>query len=553
MRRLAALPLVAMLLSWNLSYPSPARADGDQDRSDPAAKLATKTPIKHVVVIFDENNSFDHYFGTYPNAKPNLDGSVYFGKSKDDTPWVNGLTPTLLTNNPNKLTGGSNPFRLDRSQAATCNNSNNYTTEQEDFDGGLLDKFALTAPSKTCLFFSPIPLSALPMGYYDGNTVTALWNYAQHYSMSDNFFDTEFGVTVEGHMNLLSGQTNGLHVLTGTYASPVIGSSVVPNTISNGSIIANVDPFYDDCGGGVPNVAMTGPNVGNLLNTAGVSWGWFYGDFGATSAPGVIPATCVAQYNPHYAPFDYYLSTSNPHHIAPSSLAAIGTDTCANLMCANHNYDLTYFYKALAAGNLPAVTYLKFPENDTGHPSDSTPLEEQTQIVDAVNAIEQSPFWRDTAIMITYDDSDGWYDHVAGPIVSFSEDPGNDAISGNPATSTGSCGKPVVATTIQDRCGFGVRLPFLLISPFAKWNYVDHSLNDTTSILRFIEYNWSLGTIEGPIANPQSFDQLASGTVLGMFDFDDSHGDDHGGDSRRLILDPGTGVVVGPDFDGPWH
>jgi phospholipase C len=102
-------------------------------------------------------------------------------------------------------------------------------------------------------------------------------------------------------------------------------------------------------------------------------------------------------------------------------------------MCANHNYDLKYFYQALSAGNLYAVTYLKFAENDTGHPSDSTPLEEQVSIVTPVNAIEQSPFWRDTAIMITYDDSDGWYDHVAGPIVNFSEDPINDAISGTPS------------------------------------------------------------------------------------------------------------------------
>jgi phospholipase C len=119
MRRLAALAF-AMVLSWNLTHPPVARAD--DDHGDPAAKFATKTPIKHVVVIFDENNSFDHYFGTYPYALPNLDGSVYFGKPKDDTPFVNGYTPTLLTNNPNLLTGGSNPFRLDRSQAATCDN-----------------------------------------------------------------------------------------------------------------------------------------------------------------------------------------------------------------------------------------------------------------------------------------------------------------------------------------------------------------------------------------------------------------------------------------------
>src|SRR5580700_6621523 len=487
MRRTIALSLL-VLLNWNLGYPTVVNADNNGN-NDPAARSATKTPIKHIVVIFDENNSFDHYFGTYPNAAPNLDGSTYFGKPKHDTPAVNGYTPTLLTNNPNVLTGGSNPFRLDRSQAATCNNSNSYTTEQEAFDGGLLDKYALTSPAKACGFFLPPAGTFLSMGYYDGNTVTALWNYAQNYSMSDNFFDTEFGVTVEGHMNLLSGQTHGLTVMAGTAG---------PTVISNNTIIANVQPFYDDCAAGAtPNVVMTGRNVGDLLNAAGVSWGWFYGDFGAvsiTNTGGTPMATCTSIYNSHYAPFDYYQSTSNPHHIPPASLAAIGTDTCANQMCANHNYDLAEFFQALGAGNLPAVTYLKFAENDTGHPADSTPLLEQASIVTAINAIEQSPFWRDTAIMITYDDSDGWYDHVAGPIVNFSEDPINDAISGTPSYpsltgGSGACGKPGVATAIQDRCGFGVRLPFLLISPYAKRNYVDHSLNDTTSILRFIEYN----------------------------------------------------------------
>jgi phospholipase C len=202
---------------------------------------------------------------------------------------------------------------------------------------------------------------------------------------------------------------------------------------------------------------------------------------------------------------------------------------------------LSYFYQALAAGNLPAVTYLKFAENDTGHPSDSTPLLEQTSIVTAVNAIEQSPFWRDTAIVITYDDSDGWYDHVAAPIVNQSTDGSNDAIFGNPKAGTGSCASPGVtlpAEALNDRCGFGVREPLLVISPFAKPNYVDHSLNDITSILRFIEYNWNLGTV----GDPQSFDVLASGSILDMFDF---HGDDHNADSRRLILDPSTGQPVG--------
>ena len=348
-----------------------------------------------------------------------------------------------------------------------------------------------------------------------------------------------------GHTTIISGQTNGLYVKA--------GAPVSIHTISEDSIVANVQPYFDDCAvGATPNVVMTGKNIGDLLNAANVSWGWFYGDFAATSAPGVVPATCSSIYNSHYAPFDYYQDTSNPHHIPPSSLAAIGTDTCSStLMCANHNYDLSYLYQALSAGNLPAVTYVEFSELDTGHPSDSTPLLEQTALVNLINAIQQSPFWKDTAIMITYDDSGGWYDHVAGPIVNFSRDPNNDAISGNPATGTGSCGTPGPDIVIvdEDRCGFGVRLPFLLISPYAKRNYVDHSLNDTTSVLRFIEYNWNLGTI----GDPQSFDVLASGTIMGMFDFYNQHRDDRDADSRKLILDPNSGEVVYSGFGGQQH
>jgi phospholipase C len=517
MHRQAVVGLFVLLLAGTLT---PSRLG--------AAEVKTATPIRHLVVIFDENNSFDHYFGTYPFAQPNLDGSVYFGQPKGDTPLVNGLTPTLLTNNPNLLTGGSNPFRLDRSQAATCNNSNNYTLEQKAFDGGLLDKFAVTSATTACGFFLPPAGQFLSMGYYDGNTVTALWNYAQNYAMSDNFFDTEFGVTLEGHLNLLSGQTHGVTVMAGT---------AKPTQLANGSVIANMQPYHDDCAIGLtPNIVMTGKNIGDLMNAAGVSWAWFYGDFAPVSTTNGVPS-CTSIYNSHYAPFDYYLSTSNPHHIAPASLAAIGKDTCTNQMCANHTYDLSYFYKALAAGNLPSLTFLKFSESDTGHPADSTPLLEQTSIVTAVNAIEQSPFWQDTAIVITYDDSDGWYDHAAGPIVNQSADPLNDAIKGSPGT-TGSCGTGTLAAgAYNDRCGFGVRLPFLLISPYAKRNYVDHSLNDLTSILRFIEGNWGLGTI----GDPQSFDVLASGTIMGMFDFNTQNSQGN----RQLILDPATGQVLG--------
>lgn len=458
----------------------------------------TTTPIKNLVVIFQENNSFDHYFGTYPNAT-NPPGEPAF-TAKPNTPTVNGLTPGLLSNNPNSTA----PFRLDRSQASTCDNDNHYTDEQKAYDHGLADMFP-EITSATGAGCTP----ALAMGYYDGNTVTALWNYAQNYAMSDNYFGTEFGTTVMGHLNLLSGQTNQTNTAS------------ISGTIANGSVIANIDPVADDCSTG-KTVQMTSKNVGDLLNAKGVTWGWFYADFDPISTAANGTATCSSIYNPHYAPFQYWASTANPHHLLPSSPAMIGqTDQ------ANHQYSINDLLNLVAnGGTLPAVTFLKATTTQTGHPSDSTPLEEQAFLTQTINFLETLPQWSNMAIIITYDDSDGWYDHVIPPIVNPSADSANDALAG----SSGLCGTPA-SGAYNDRCGYGPRLPLLVISPFAKQNFVDHTLTDQTSILRFIEDNWQLGRI-----GDQSFDALA-GPLLNLFNF-------NGPAAPPLFLDPATGQVV---------
>jgi phospholipase C len=173
------------------------------------------------------------------------------------------------------------------------------------------------------------------------------------------------------------------------------------------------------------------------------------------------------------------------------------------------------------------VTFLKASKPQTGHPSDSTPLSEQTFLVNTINSLMKLDEWKDMAILITYDDSDGWYDHVMPPIVNHSNDPANDALLG----STGLCGTPAQGAYL-DRCGYGTRLPLLVISPFAKQNYINHTLTDTTSILRFIEDNWDLGHI-----GDQSFDVLA-GSILDSFDFSS---EPH---AKAVFLDPSTGEVV---------
>jgi phospholipase C len=465
------------------------------------------TPIQHVVVIIQEQISFDHYFGTYPVAA-NPSGEPAF-QANAGTPSVNGLTSALLTNNPNS----ANPQRLDRDQLVTCDQDHSYSDEQSAFDLGLMDKFVESASGASCSDKSIV------MDYYDGNTVTALWNYAQYFAMSDNSFSTGFGPSAPGSINLISGQTHGT-------TTPDIAEIV-----DNGTVIGDARPIAanDDCTiSTAPQAALSATNVGDLLNKQNIKWGWFQGGFTpssvvnntavcATAHTNIAGAT-ITDYLPHHEPFQYYSSTANPHHLPPTSVASIGTTDQAN-----HQYDLANFFSALAAGNLPAVSFLKAASYQDGHAGYSDPLDEQTFLVDTINAIMQSKFWSSTAIVIMYDGSDGWYDHVMSPILMAS------ASVDDKLTGPGQCGTPK-AGAYPDRCGYGPRVPLLVISPFAKAHFVDHSITDETSVLRFIEDNWNLGRIGN-----QSADALA-GSLLNMFDFTKR--------ARRLILNDQTGEPV---------
>jgi phospholipase C len=464
------------------------------------------TPIKHVVVIFQENVSFDHYFGTYPNAT-NPAGEPAFHASSG-TPSVNGLTSQLLTHNPNLY----NPARLDRSQALTCDQDHGYTDEQKAYDNGKVDKFVQYTLGSDC------KTKSIVMDYFDGNTVTAMWNYAQNYAMSDNSFGTTYGPSSPGAINLVSGQTHGA---TATSSQ---------SEIVNGTLIGDTDPVYDDCSTTTGNtVSMSGKNVGDLLNAKNVTWGWFEGGFKPTTTTNGkavcgtshknIGGAVVTDYIPHHEPFQYYKSTANPHHLPPSSPSMIGkTDQ------ANHQYDLQDFWTAVNGGNMPAVSFLKAPGYQDGHAGYSDPLDEQTFLVNTINQLEKSSEWQSTAVIISYDDSDGWYDHVMGPI-SNTSDSAADALTGPGACGTAKAG------AYQDRCGYGPRLPLLVISPYAKKNFVDHTVTEQASILRFIEDNWGLGRL-----GDQSFDARA-GSLDGMFDF--SHPS-----NQTLFLDPSTGEVT---------
>ena len=380
------------------------------------------------------------------------------------------------------------------------------------------------------------------MAYFDGNTVTALWNYAQHYSLSDNYFETTFGDSTLGAVNLISGQTNGVIDLINGNSDEVAGGA------GSITVIGEPDPENDVCSDPTGDLAyLGGKNIGNLLNQHNVTWGWFSAGFnlkdtnanGTTgcdrsSSSAVTGVTDDNDYSPHREPFQYYPSTANPRHLRPSSTAAIGKSVDKT----NHQYDLNDFIHAVNQGNMPAVSFLKPPTIQSGHSGESDPLDEQDFLVNTINFIQKSKFWDSTAIVVTYDDSDGWYDHQVSPIVNSSSGVA-DFLNGH-----GICGDqehilPGIDSFNEHalaRCGHGPRLPLLIISPWAKTNFVDHTLTDQTSIIRFVEDNW----LNQERIGQGSFDALA-GSIENMFDFADVERAKNAG---ALILDPQTGVIV---------
>jgi phospholipase C len=270
------------------------------------------------------------------------------------------------------------------------------------------------------------------MGYYDGNTVTALWNYAQAFAMSDNT------------------------------------TSIDPNN----------------------------KNIGDLLNARNVTWGWFEGGFRDCKQTHANKAGVVSKdYIPHHEPSDRLL----------------GGGRCGQ----------------------PARGLIRQGRRLSGRACGLLrPLDEQEFLVSTINRLQRTRYWKDIAVVIAYDDSDGWYDHAMGPIVNQSQDPVHDALSPAGCGTRGDARHTL--GSFHDRCGYGPRQPLLVVSPFAKSNFVDHTTTDQSSILRFIEDNWQTDRIGN-----FSFDTKA-GSLLNLFSFG---GDEEG--LPKLVLDPATGQRVG--------
>jgi phospholipase C len=587
-RTLLPIPFAAMLAlaacgSNNVSSPAstPAAASTPAPTVSAQDAVATATPIKHVVVIFGENVSFDHYFATYPQAA-NPAGEPQFTAAAG-TPTANNLASNnLIAANPNALASSPNtagrtvgavtiaglglpaadllPFRLDRSQANTESQNHAYAAEQLAYNNGAMDSFPLftaatgTIAGSTGAFGS----KGQVLGYFDGNTVTAMWNYAQNFALNQNAYTDTFGPSTPGAIEVVSGQNNGVVVTGGT--SP----NAIPDSAGGFTLIGDLDPTGDACtiaAGSSPTGAMSSnnKNIGDLLNAKGLTWGGFMGGFNLTtvnvngttgcarSTYSQVLNTSKPDYVQHHAWFQYYATTANLAHTRPSSTAVIGmTDPLDNTATpVHHQYDTNDFFTAVAAGNYPSVSFLKAPAINDGHPGNSDPIDEQAFVTKVINFLQQQPDWKNTAVIIAYDDSDGWYDHRFKAPVNSSFDSttaqsaggktvaGSDNLSGaGQCTATGAVQpQGVNGGAVNGRCGPGTRTPFIVVSPWAKVNFIDDTAITQASVVRFIEDNW----LGGQRLGNGSFDATA-GSIMNMFNFSGS------GNNPPLYLDENLGT-----------
>ena len=419
--------------------------------------------INHIVVIYQENWGFDSLYGAFPGAN-GLDqaGPTTPQVDKDGVPYTSLPQPlnTLFSppvpdpRFPADLPVA--PFDATRYVAPnqlTGDMLHRYYQEQYQIDGGKMDKFVAWTDA-----------AGLVMSYYDATNLPE-GKLAQQFTMLDNFFHAAFGGSFLNHQFLICScaptwpeapqgivaqlDDNGLMVKDGQVTPDgfAVNTSFAVNTPHPTNI---TDPTML-----VPQ--QTAPTIGDRLSGHNVSWAWYSGGWNTAVLGHADP---LFQF--HHQPFTYFANYAD------------GTPGRAA-----HLKDEEQFYTDIGGGQLPAVSFIKPLGPDNEHPGYAPLLAGQQHVADLVAAIQNSPYWQDTAILITYDENGGRWDHVPPPVI--------------------------------DRWGPGVRVPTIVISPFARKGFVDHTQYDTTAILKLIEERWNL--------EPLSERDAHSGDLLTAFDF----------------------------------
>ena len=415
-------------------------------RDSTAPKTGDISKINHVVVIYLENHSFDNLYGEFAGAE-GLSASTATatqvnaaGAPYATLPQVNGSPiPTTL---------GNSPFNIDQyvpATVATRDLVHRYYQEQLQIDGGKMDKFAAVSDAQ-----------GLSMGYYHTGPLP-LATEAKNYTLADHFFHSAFGGSFLNHIYFISaaaptfpGAPASITAVLDANGNLVTDGAVTPDGyVVNTSFTVNTPhPATAAASALVPNQTM--PTIGDRLNGANVSWAWYSGGWNAALAGNPDP---LFQF--HHQPFAYFANFAD------------GT-----AQKAAHLKDEADFLAAAQAGTLPAVSFVKPLGTNNEHPGYTDLMTGENHTLQLINAVRNGPNWKDAAIIITYDEHGGFWDHVPPPKI--------------------------------DRWGPGIRVPAIIISPYAKNNYVDKTPYETVSILAFIEKRWNLqplGTRDAAAAN----------------------------------------------------
>jgi phospholipase C len=393
--------------------------------------------IKHVVVIYLENHSLDNLYGSFPGANGLSQADEKNIVQVDSTGAPYAFLPAIPGTSAFPTNLANTFFNIDQyvpNDQETPDVLHRYYQEQFQIDGGKMDKYALYNTS-----------AGLSQGYYK-TSLLPLLDMAQRYTLCDNFFHSAFGGSFLNHMWLIAS------------ASPVFPNapaSIVAQFDSTGKLITDgqvtPDGFVVNTSYTVntphpatasPTVLVpnqTFPTIGDRLNDKKISWAWYSGGWDSA-----IAGTPDPTFQFHHQPFAYFANYAD------------GTQAKKD-----HLKDETEFIAAAKNGTLPSVSFVKPLGINNEHPGYSDVLNGESHAVELINDILNGPDGKDVVIIVTYDENGGFWDHVAPPV-------------------------------IDKKWGPGTRVPGLIISPFAKKGYVDHTQYETVSILSFIEKRWGL-------------------------------------------------------------
>lgn len=409
--------------------------------------------IQHVVVIYMENHSFDNLYGDFAGAVGLSDAPESKIIQVDSTgipytvlPAITGTT-AFPTNLPNHF------FDIDQyipNDMLTPDVLHRYYQEQLQIDGGKMDRYALYNTS-----------AGLSQGYYKTSLIPLL-PFAQQYTLCDNFFHSAFGGSFLNHMWLIASASPvfpnapaSIVAVLGPNGNLITDGQVTPDgyVVNTSYTVNNPHPASAPANTLVPNQTL--PTIGDRLSAKGISWAWYSGGWDSALAGTPDPT-----FQFHHQPFAYFANFAD------------GTKAKAE-----HLLDEKLFIAAAKAGTLPSVSFVKPLGINNEHPGYSDVALGENHAVELINDVLNGPNAKDVMIIVTYDENGGFWDHVAPPV-------------------------------IDTKWGPGTRIPAIIISPFAKKGYVDHTQYETASILALIEKRWGLEPLASRDRNANPLDNV---------------------------------------------